>query len=123
MHPHYKFWPKRLPHAITLPDTSLWDNLETSARRYPNKAALVFFGRVFSYREVLQKAERLAACLRGLGVNKGDRVGVLIGNQIEYPESEMAIVKAGAIRVPMLIGSNVAEVRRFVEFSDAVAVR
>ena len=27
MRAHYKFWPKRLPHAITLPVTSLWDNL------------------------------------------------------------------------------------------------
>jgi fatty-acyl-CoA synthase len=41
---HHRFWPRRLPHAITPPATSLWDNLETSARRYPNKAALVFFG-------------------------------------------------------------------------------
>ena len=48
MRAHYKFWPKRLPHRITPPATSLWDNLAMSARRYPNKAALVFFGRVFS---------------------------------------------------------------------------
>jgi len=71
---HHRFWPKRLPHSITLPATSLWDNLETSARRYPQKAALVFFGRVFSYAGVLQKAERLAACLHGLGVKSGDTV-------------------------------------------------
>ena len=37
---HHRFWPSRLPHAITPPATSLWDNLETSARRYPHKAAL-----------------------------------------------------------------------------------
>ena len=42
MRPHYKFWPRRLPHAITLPATSLWDNLATNARRYPDKVALVF---------------------------------------------------------------------------------
>ena len=59
---HHRFWPSRLPHAITPPATSLWDNLETSARRYPHKAALVFFGRVLSYAQLLQKAERLAAC-------------------------------------------------------------
>jgi fatty-acyl-CoA synthase len=70
---HFKFWPKRLPHAITVPATSLWDNLETSARRYPEKTALVFFGTALTYAQLLQKAERLAQCLRGLGVNKGDR--------------------------------------------------
>ena len=66
--PHFRFWPKRLPRAITVPATSLWDNLEVNARRYPDKVALVFFGQVLTYRELLQKAERLAACLRGLGV-------------------------------------------------------
>ena len=74
MRPHFKFWPKRLPHAITLPATSLWDNLETSARRYPDKAALVFFGTVLTYAQLLQKAEQLSQCLRRLGVQKGDRI-------------------------------------------------
>ncbi|MDO8370638.1 MAG: hypothetical protein Q7T39_01785, partial [Polaromonas sp.] len=45
---HYKVWPKRLPHRISAPATSLWHNLAVSALRYPNKAALVFFGRVFT---------------------------------------------------------------------------
>ena len=43
--PHHKFWPKRLPHSLTIPATSLWDNLAISARRYSDKAAVVFFGR------------------------------------------------------------------------------
>ena len=73
MRAHFKFWPKRLPHAITVPATSLWDNLETSARRYPEKTALVFFGTALTYAQLLQKAERLVQFLRGLGVNKGDR--------------------------------------------------
>src|SRR5689334_18208696 len=72
--PHYQFWPKRLPHAITLPATSLWDNLATSARRYPDKPALVFFGRVLTYAQLQQQAERLAARLHAIGVRKGDRV-------------------------------------------------
>ena len=57
---HHRFWPARLPHAINLPATSLWDNLETSARRYPDKAALVFFGQVISYADLLEKAQTLA---------------------------------------------------------------
>ena len=41
--PHHRFWPKRLPHRIHTPQTSLWFNLEASASRYPDKPALVFF--------------------------------------------------------------------------------
>ena len=96
--------------------------LQWSARRHADRIAFTTPSGEWTYREIDARANALANALIELGVSKGDRVGVLIGNQIEYPESEMAIVKAGAIRVPMLIGSNVTEVRRFVEFSDAVAV-
>ena len=72
--PHHPSWPRRLPHRLTPPATSLWDNLDISARRYPERAALIFFGRVFSYRELRDSAERIAARLHALGVRKGDRV-------------------------------------------------
>src|SRR3569832_148615 len=72
--PHHKFWPARLQHAITPPATSLWHNLAVSALRYPDKAAIVFFGRIYTYLEVMRTAERLAACLASLGVKRGDRV-------------------------------------------------
>ena len=116
---HYKFWPKRLPHAITLPDTSLWDNLETSARRYPNKAALVFFGRVFSYREVLQKAERLAACLRGLGVNNGDRVVLSMQNCPQLVIAHFAILRANAVVVPVNPMNRAEELKHYIADPDA----
>ena len=119
MHAHYKFWPKRLPHAITLPDTSLWDNLETSARRYPNKAALVFFGRVFSYREVLQKAERLAACLRGLGVSKGDRVVLSMQNCPQLVIAHFAILRANAVVVPVNPMNRAEELKHYILDPDA----
>ena len=37
--PHFAFWPQRLPRTLTLPETSLWHNLDVAARRYPAKAA------------------------------------------------------------------------------------
>ena len=116
---HYKFWPKRLPHAITLPQTSLWDNLETSARRYPQKAALVFFGRVFTYREVLQKAERLAACLRSLGVEKGDRVVLSMQNCQQLVIAHFAILRANAVVVPVNPMNRAEELKHYIADPDA----
>ena len=37
--PHHKIWPKRLPRALTVPNTTLWFNLEVAATRFPDKPA------------------------------------------------------------------------------------
>ncbi len=57
MRAHYKFWPKRLPHRITPPATSLWQNLAISALRYPDKPATVFFGTVLTWAQMKRAAE------------------------------------------------------------------
>ena len=41
---HFAFWPARVPRSLPLPETSVFDNLEVSARRYPEKAAIVYYG-------------------------------------------------------------------------------
>ncbi len=111
---HHKFWPKRLPHSITLPETSLWDNLETSARRYPHKPALVFFGSVITFRELLQKAERLSACLRGLGVNSGDRVVLSMQNCPQLVIAHFAILRANAVVVPVNPMNRSEELKHYI---------
>jgi fatty-acyl-CoA synthase len=116
---HFKFWPKRLPHAITVPATSLWDNLETSARRYPDKAALVFFGTVLTYAGLLQKAERLAQCLRGLGVEKGDRVVLSMQNCPQLIIAHFAILRANAVVVPVNPMNRSEELKHYITDPDA----
>ncbi|MFT4562368.1 MAG: acyl-CoA synthetase (AMP-forming)/AMP-acid ligase II [Gammaproteobacteria bacterium] len=96
--------------------------LAWSTERHGDRVAFVTPKIERTFAEIDGRANALANALIKLGVCKGDRVGVLIGNQIEYPEAEFAIVKAGAVRVPMLISSSVDEVRRFIEFSDAEIV-
>jgi fatty-acyl-CoA synthase len=119
MRAHYKFWPKRLPHRITPPATSLWDNLAISARRYPDKAALVFFGRVFSYQDVLRKAERLAARLAALGVQKGDRVVLNMQNCPQLVIAHFAILRANAVVVPVNPMNRAEELKHYITDPDA----
>jgi fatty-acyl-CoA synthase len=116
---HHRFWPHRLPHAITPPATSLWDSLETSARRYPHKAALVFFGRVLSYAVLLQKAERLAACLQRLGVNSGDRVVLNMQNCPQLVIAHFAILRANAVVVPVNPMNRTEELKHYIADPDA----
>ena len=117
--PHHKFWPKRLPHSITLPATSLWDNLATSARRYPDKAALVFFGRVFTYAQVQEQAQRLAARLHALGVRKGDRVLLDMQNCPQLVIAHFAILRANAVVVPVNPMNRAEELKHYITDPDA----
>ena len=117
--PHHKFWPKRLPHAITVPATSLWHNLATTAARYPDKAALVFFGTVVTYRELMARAERLAGTLHDLGVRRGDRVVLDMQNCPQLVIAHFAILRANAVVVPVNPMTRAEELKHYIVDPDA----
>ena len=73
--PHRRFWPRRVPFDLPAAQTTLWDNLDISARRYPDKPAFVFFGRALSFAQLRAQAQRLAGWLHSkAGVREGDLV-------------------------------------------------
>ncbi len=117
--PHHQFWPRRLPHGLTPPATSLWDNLEISARRYPERAALIFFGRVFTYRELRDSAERIAARLHALGVRKGDRVLLDMQNCPQLVIAHFGILRANAVVVPVNPMNRAEELKHYIQDPDA----
>ncbi len=53
-----------------------------------------------SYAEMAQRSDRVATWLKGLGVGNGDRVILMLGNQVELWESMLAIAKLGAVIMP-----------------------
>jgi fatty-acyl-CoA synthase len=117
--PHYRFWPKRLPHRITVPATSLWDNLETSARRFPDKTALVFMGRKLRYADLKLQAERFAAYLGALGVQKGDRVVLSMQNCPQLVIAHFGILRANAVVVPVNPMNRAEELKHYITDPDA----
>jgi len=118
MRPHHKFWPRRLPHAITLPATSLWDNLATNARRYPDKPALVFFGSTVTYAQLAAGAERVAARLAALGVQRGDRVVLCMQNCPQLVMAHFGILRANAVVVPVNPMNRAEELKHYITDPD-----
>lgn len=114
MRSHFTHWPRRVPHSLTPPATSLWDNLATSARRYPEKAALQFFGNTTTYRELAEGAERLAAHLHAAGVRKGDRVILLMQNLPQLILAHFAILRANAVVVPVNPMNLAEELKHYI---------
>jgi len=98
---------------------SLWDCLAVSARRYPDKSALIFFDRRISYVEILYAAERLAARLVAFGVRGGDRVLVVMQNCPQLIIAHYAIARANAVVVPVNPMNRAQELRHYI--TDAKA--
>lgn len=71
--------------------------LEESARRLPDKIALICGNNRFTYAEINQKADSLAAYLCSLGVQRQNRVAVFLENSVEAVISIFGILKADAI--------------------------
>ncbi|MBL8342961.1 MAG: long-chain fatty acid--CoA ligase [Rubrivivax sp.] len=99
--PHAAVWPRRLPRALTVPETTLWFNLEVTARRYPSKAAYRFFGRPLSFADLLAQAEAMAGWLQARGLQRGDRVLLFMQNCPQFVVAFYAVQRADAVVVPV----------------------
>ena len=112
-------WPQRLPHSVVVPETTLWFNLEVSARRYPNKAAYVFFGRTLTFAELHRQAEALAGWLQAHGVAKGERVLLFMQNCPQWVVAFYAVQRADAVVVPVNPMNRAEELKHYITDPDA----
>lgn len=113
-------WPAGLPFTLTPPQGSMVMNLEVSALRYPDKPAVVFFGRAISYREMLAEVEALAAWLtQACGVRRGDRVLLQMQNSPQFVIAFYAILRADAVVVPVNVMLLADELRVIANDSGA----
>ena len=111
---HHAFWPKRLPHQLTAPQTSLWMNLQVSAMRFPNKEALVFMGQTWTYAQLRNEAEKIASALRNMGVQKGDRVVLDMQNCPQLVITHFAILRLDAVVVPVNPMNRMEELKHYI---------
>ncbi|MFV2050005.1 long-chain fatty acid--CoA ligase [Metabacillus sp. YM-086] len=101
MEKYFEFYPKRVPKELTLPETTLIENLEISSRRYPDKTALNYYGKKISYRELYSEVLSLAGYLQANNVKKGDRVLLYMQNSPQWIISFYAVARAGAVVIPI----------------------
>ncbi len=73
--------------------------LEHSAARLPRKVALVAEGRRYTYEELDRRANQVAHFLHSIGVQRGDRVGLVVRNSFEAVIGLFAVAKADAVFV------------------------
>ncbi len=75
-----------------------------------------------TYREVELLSNRIGNALRAVGVEKGERVGVMLPNRLAYPLTWFALAKIGAIHVPVNTRYTPREIDYVLRDSDATAL-
>ncbi len=97
--PWLAHYDKGVPQTIDIPSVPLFNFLEESARKYPDRACTIFKGAVITYQEMNAISDRIAAALVELGVKKGDRVGIFMPNSPQFVMVYFGILKAGGVVV------------------------
>jgi acyl-CoA synthetase (AMP-forming)/AMP-acid ligase II len=96
--------------------------LARNARKFPDKTAIIDGDIELSYVEVDRMVNRLASSLSRLGICQGDKVILYMPNTKEFVFAYFAVLRLGAIVVPVNARLTAAEVKYIIDHSEAKAV-
>src|SRR3954447_20807701 len=97
---------------------TLFELLCEQAERFPERIGVICGGRPVSYRDLADGAGRIAAALKAYGIGRGERVGLLVNNRLEWLESCFGAAALGAVSVPFSTWSKPAELAYLLADSE-----
>ncbi|MGD9072716.1 MAG: AMP-binding protein [Desulfobacterales bacterium] len=102
--------------------THIYQAFEAVADRRGDHTAVIYLGTRFSYRRVVDLAERLAAALIDLGAGEGRKVILYVPNSIQWVVAWLGILRAGGICVPITPIYTPHDLKYIATDSDAETV-
>lgn len=108
-----------VPFTVGIPRIPLHHFLRSAVRRFPLHLAINFEGGWITYRRLNQESNRFANALRAVGLDKGDRVMILMPNLPQLAICYFGALKAGATVVFTLPNTEAGELARQVRDSGA----
>jgi len=99
--PWFKFWPPGIPKTLDYPRVPLFNIVEVSAQRYPDKTAIIYYGTRITYSELWDSILNFAGYLKELGIKKGDKVAIYMPNSPHWVIAYYGILRANAVVVPI----------------------
>ncbi|WXB90649.1 AMP-binding protein [Metabacillus sp. FJAT-53654] len=97
--PWLHHYPAEVPHEITIDEKPLYEYLQHAADEFPTKTAIHFLGKELSYSELYNQSLKLANYLQSLGLQKGDRVSIMLPNCPQAVISYYGVLFAGGVVV------------------------
>jgi long-chain acyl-CoA synthetase len=95
-----KSYPPGMPAEIDRSQLrTLKELLETSCQRYPERVAFIQMDATLTYRELDEYSKAFAAWLQQAGLNKGDRMAIMLPNTLQYPIAMFGALRAGIVVV------------------------
>ena len=108
-----------MPNSVSFQGLTPLSFLDRSASVYPNKPAVIYNDRTYTYAEFNDRVNRLAGALRQAGVTKGDRVAFMVPNIPQMLEGHYGPMRLGAILVAINIRLSAREVSYILNHSGA----
>ncbi|MEN0012099.1 MAG: long-chain fatty acid--CoA ligase [Solirubrobacteraceae bacterium] len=96
--------------------------IDQAAKRYPEQVAVRLGDVALTYEQVNGAAQRVASYLQSIGVEPGDRVGVMLPNVPHFPIAYYGTLLAGGVVVPMNVLLKGREVEYYLKDSQAKAL-
>jgi long-chain acyl-CoA synthetase len=117
-----RFYPPGVPRSIEYPEMPLYGFLENSARKFPGRVGALYLGNGVTYSELWGKALRFAGHLGRLGLEKGDRVGLLLANTPQFIMAFNGVLAAGGVVVAINPLNPVEEIGRELAETECMAL-
>lgn len=95
-HAKYSYIDK-MPHDIEYFEGGMYDAIYESSCKWPHNIALQYFDTEITYKELIKKINKVAAALKAIGAEKGDRISVCMPNTPEAVYMFYAINEIGAV--------------------------
>ncbi|WP_197969850.1 long-chain-fatty-acid--CoA ligase [Mesobacillus harenae] len=97
--PWLKQYPAEIPAVLDYKEQSVQEYLVQAADEFPEKSAIHFMGKEMSYKQLYESAKKFAGYLQYLGIEKGDRVAIMLPNMPASVIGYYGILLAGGIVV------------------------
>jgi len=114
-----KSYPRGVPISINYPLMPVYEFWRNSARKFPERDAVIYLDAKHSYTELWDQTERFASNLMGMGIGKGDRVALLLPNTPHFPIAYNAILLSGATVVAVNPLQSNEEIERQIQVTDS----
>ncbi len=117
---HFPSWPRGCPYSLPPLKTSVYENLEITARRFPDLPAIIYYGTVLTYADLLAAVQKLAGYFHSeCGLRRDDRVVLYLQNSPHFVIAYYAALAANAVVVPVNPMNRAGEMRYILTDTEA----